>query len=773
MAVRNLRKYATSTHALGVAGGIAVNCMQETILAVVREAEPDADIQVLHVPVWGAFVPALNTLLGEAQRRRCKFILYQSLEVACHPAILKKLLDYHTTETLVVGPVLDGHIFMDGRQILNGRTSPWNTLALWSTRKLGLSGFLNVAEGLPGKGAVDRQISGYSAEPEEGSPAAPAMGSEDWWTGRASQGLNFRQCTDFGDVPAGVEEVTAIALLQHLIGEDNARAVLVDLPKSLESKVTWKTNWDGDEKRRQWHEHKMNTKIARPAAQIRQLFRKVKKSSEPAPLLQDLLPRLGTGSPQGGTPVGAAGQEQQADEKQLAFGVVHHFGEFISPPMQVERICMFSYALFMANFSSSFAEAFKIINSGHPCSAMPTLTAGATAGVVCLMISGVYIPMPVSLVFIRWLSLVGGHKLALLCFAGVMMFTHIAVALVELAHGEEGMIQMLLILVRLLEGLGGAVLFQTRFILLQSSTQEQHAKLQATTFLAGDLGLGIGALLPYLCSLVVGQGSINRLPDILASFSLSAASFVLLLWLASSFPKDLYRLSHRIRFPASAEEAVSEDAGSPSSSHVSMLEVEQEDAQRLENERLGHQNRVGHRVIRQVLGTLRVFVQSAAIMSIAVYMRDLGFVGHFRQSLAVSIICLFPVPFEGFVAGVWFKNRFPTLKANARNASFAILASAAIFSVVIAWWFSSGELSKGQHSAIFLAELVSLTTCLAFAVPTKVLKLEQDLVLLEWSKAYLGRIGGPVVTLVVHHVFGPGPMLGLLFVATTLVAVAA
>jgi len=160
VAVKNLAKYALSTQALGISGGIAVNCLQEEVKKVIEEAAPYADIEVLHVPVWGAFVPALNTLLGEAQRRVAKYILFQSLEVACHPAVLRKLLDFHEPDTLVVGPVLNGHIFTEGKQVLNGRTTPWNTLALWSTRKLGLTGFLSVAEGLPDGSQVTRMISG-------------------------------------------------------------------------------------------------------------------------------------------------------------------------------------------------------------------------------------------------------------------------------------------------------------------------------------------------------------------------------------------------------------------------------------------------------------------------------------------------------------------------------------------------------------------------------------------------------------------------------------
>merc|ERR1719150_2126816 len=77
---------------------------------------------------------------------------------------------------------------------------------------------------------------------------------------------------DEGGTPAGVEEVTAIALLQHLLGDGHARAILVQLPEELNNLVSWNTNWGGDLKRNQWHEYKMASKVSRPAAQIKKLF---------------------------------------------------------------------------------------------------------------------------------------------------------------------------------------------------------------------------------------------------------------------------------------------------------------------------------------------------------------------------------------------------------------------------------------------------------------------------------------------------------------------
>lgn len=64
------------------------------------------------------------------------------------------------------------------------------------------------------------------------------------------------------DGPSGVEEVTCIALLQKLLGQDNAVAKLVKLPG-----VEWEQNWE-DEERRKWHEKKMKSKVERPARHL-------------------------------------------------------------------------------------------------------------------------------------------------------------------------------------------------------------------------------------------------------------------------------------------------------------------------------------------------------------------------------------------------------------------------------------------------------------------------------------------------------------------------
>jgi hypothetical protein len=58
------------------------------------------------------------------------------------------LLSHLDESTLIVGPALEGHVFSEGEQGLRGRTCPWNTLALWSVRKLSVVGFPLMGDGL-------------------------------------------------------------------------------------------------------------------------------------------------------------------------------------------------------------------------------------------------------------------------------------------------------------------------------------------------------------------------------------------------------------------------------------------------------------------------------------------------------------------------------------------------------------------------------------------------------------------------------------------------
>jgi hypothetical protein len=209
-------------------------------------------LHVLPVTPWGQFVPALNALISYAAG--LDQILFCSAECATTSAAsVDHLFVEMTPDTLVVGAVLPGHDTSkkidhekdrdaatttttgvgrrNERQVvvaLTGRTTPWNTLAVWDLRKLSLTGFLLVSEGL--------------------------FDDDDNDNGSVST--------------AGVEEAVAIAVLQKLLGPEQSKAKLVALPE--DHVVQWQVNsFEGD--RRKWHEQKMKSKEQRAAKQLERI----------------------------------------------------------------------------------------------------------------------------------------------------------------------------------------------------------------------------------------------------------------------------------------------------------------------------------------------------------------------------------------------------------------------------------------------------------------------------------------------------------------------
>ena len=67
----------------------------------------------------------------------------------------------------------------------------------------------------------------------------------------------------YSEGASGVEEVAAIAMLQNLLGEEEAKAKLMQLPD-----VSWEQTFDDDEERRKWHEQKMQSKVERAARHL-------------------------------------------------------------------------------------------------------------------------------------------------------------------------------------------------------------------------------------------------------------------------------------------------------------------------------------------------------------------------------------------------------------------------------------------------------------------------------------------------------------------------
>ena len=217
--------------------------------------------KILPVTPWGKFAPALNALVSYSLHEiGAQQICFVSAEVT--PSIesiriLKKELQ--DPNVLVAGAQLPGHEYFGddvtpddsvqvkakvskattevrtekhGRKVftetvtvsntvvggeLNGRTCPWNTLAVWNLPKLALTGFPMVTE--------------------------------------------MPDC-------AGVEECVTIALQQKLFGDNQTKAILVRVPD-----VDWEVDeyFQGDPQRKKWHDTKMKSKLDRAAKQMKML----------------------------------------------------------------------------------------------------------------------------------------------------------------------------------------------------------------------------------------------------------------------------------------------------------------------------------------------------------------------------------------------------------------------------------------------------------------------------------------------------------------------
>jgi len=225
---RLMRRSASCGCDLAIAVGIEGELGSDLYAGVKAEKEKVAtagsEIAVLPVQPWGQFVPALHALLGYAATEGYEMILFQSVEIETSPETLRALVDHLDLDDgdLVVGVAIQGHEFKPGTNVLTGRTTPWNTLALWNTQELAKTGFLGVAEG---------------------------------WV---------RTVGDEGEtvIAGGVEEVTAISAAQSLSPSRRARAKLLKVPG-----ITWETQFK-DAERRAWHERKMRSKLSRAQAQL-------------------------------------------------------------------------------------------------------------------------------------------------------------------------------------------------------------------------------------------------------------------------------------------------------------------------------------------------------------------------------------------------------------------------------------------------------------------------------------------------------------------------
>jgi len=343
------------------------------------------------------------------------------------------------------------------------------------------------------------------------------------------------------------------------------------------------------------------------------------------------------------------------------------------------------------------------------------------------------------------------HIAGLVLFGGFLLLGHACMVLSQIL----GWSVWATLLARLVQGLGSGIFFQARFILASLSTSDRHALQQSLVMLTNDLGLGLGALLPAATSALMGSGHLSTTcPDLMPSVVLAFISLAYLVWVVLAFPKRIPFLSDRVRFPAFPLEG----------------EVSSEEAD-------------AYRISVFVSGTLRVFVQSAIMPVVALKLRDANWTGNFRQTFAVAALCLLPMPFEAFASRMFSCSCSMRLHG-ADGIDFSKLASGAIGLVALVIVSVSprsviGE--DGETIALLMSilELVILMIALAMATPFNASRLyklknaERAVVRLEWMKAYMGRLLGPLFAVLLYNWVGYRTLLALLCTATCVVTLTA
>jgi hypothetical protein len=434
-------------------------------------------------------------------------------------------------------------------------------------------------------------------------------------------------------------------------------------------------------------------------------------------------------------------------------GTVFHYGESIAPPSKVKVICLASCGLFYANSTAVLASAFRRMNAPSA----PSLSEMIFIG---LIIGAVYLPMPISLWLTRKVTNGKAHYAGLLLFGSFLLAGQTIIVLSQYLGLEQ---RLSLLAARLLQGMGSGVLFLLRFMLASVSTSDHHQSLVSWTFLSGDLGLGLGALLPAATAWLAGSSELRTdMPDFWPSIVLMLMTLIYLLCILGVFPRKLPQLSQRVRFPNKAGRASSKGA------QIKSLAMEESSRQQ--------------RMRFYFSGTARVFVQSAILPCVALTMRDAHLTGNFRQTIAVAAICLIAMPFEAWVSRICCSCSSRARPEDATSSSRLLLGLIGAFALLAASAAPLGLMGDtGDLSQVFprTCELAALMIVLAMVAPLGTIRLnqlndaEQVTVVLEWMKAYGGRLLGPIFTVLVYNWLGYGVVLTILCFTTIGVALTA
>jgi len=235
-----------------------------------------------------------------------------------------------------------------------------------------------------------------------------------------------------------------------------------------------------------------------------------------------------------------------------------------------------------------------------------------------------------------------------------------------------------------------------------------------------------------------------------------------LLSVLCAFPRRLPLLSQRVRFPSKSGRA----------------NITRAQSKRLARDECSRQQRMYF----YFSGTTRVFVQSAILPCVALAMRDAKLTGNFRQSIAVAAMCFIAMPFEAFASRICRSCSARIRQQHVASSSRLFLGFVGAVAMLVASAAPRGlMLDTGNISQLLtrICELTALMIVLAMVAPLSATRLnqledaEQVTVILEWMKAYVGRLLGPMFTVFIYNWLGYGAMLTILCCATTGVAMTA
>ena len=251
-------------------------------------------------------------------------------------------------------------------------------------------------------------------------------------------------------VPAGVEEVTAVAVIQLL--RPSLEAKLVRLPP--DSTLNWKTEWQDDE-RKKWHDYKMATKVARPQAQL-----------------------------------AALGIEENFNG--LKAGKVLHYDHSIEPTKIIVGTCLCllftvnlnAFALASELFTDRASLPFRILPG--QCSYLQFLDSTVFGAIVTDI---VVLLSPVSLWLCQRLVHSVSHKFALMLMLSILCFSNMLYC--AAVFFDLPCLGILLLFTRFLQGLANGSFFLVRHILSELTTINVRERYMVLTFAASDLGIAL------------------------------------------------------------------------------------------------------------------------------------------------------------------------------------------------------------------------------------------------------------------------------------------